>query len=68
MRLVYQVRANPVGSNGNCSSTGSTLDPANVGSTMLCDPNAPDKCQAGDLSGKHGVITNGSSFSERFPM
>ncbi|CAG8801690.1 19412_t:CDS:2, partial [Gigaspora margarita] len=38
--------------------TGGHLDPYGVGNATgyVCDPNTPDKCEAGDLSGKHGKL------------
>ncbi|RIB00299.1 superoxide dismutase, partial [Gigaspora rosea] len=43
---------------GSCDSTGGHLDPYGVGNVTgyVCDPNTPDKCEAGDLSGKHGKL------------
>ena len=63
---VYHIHVSPVSSNGNCSSTGSHLDPYNVGETVPCDPSQPDKCQVGDLSGKHGTMP-GPNFAAKYP-
>ncbi|CAG8695790.1 15917_t:CDS:2, partial [Cetraspora pellucida] len=44
--------------NGDCNSTGPHLDPSGVGKkpNYVCNPRTPDKCEAGDLSGKHGDL------------
>ena len=49
----YHVHVKPV-TDGNCTSTGGHLDPANVGVAKPCDPNNLTTCQTGDLAGKHG--------------
>jgi hypothetical protein len=64
--LVYHIHVNPVDSNGNCSSTAGHLDPYSVGEVMACDPKKPEACQVGDLSGKHGVMDNGTSFQAKY--
>ncbi|KAG0017917.1 hypothetical protein BGZ80_007781 [Entomortierella chlamydospora] len=51
----YHVHVKPVGPGGDCMETGGHLDPANIGMAK-CDPTAPEKCQEGDLSGKHGNL------------
>ncbi|KAF9358871.1 hypothetical protein BGX26_000735 [Mortierella sp. AD094] len=51
----YHIHVKPVGLGGDCMATGGHLDPTNVGMTK-CDPAAPEKCQEGDLSGKHGNL------------
>ncbi|KAF9109729.1 hypothetical protein BGX27_007263 [Mortierella sp. AM989] len=51
----YHIHVNPVGSNGDCMATGGHFDPTNVGMAE-CDPALPEKCQEGDLSGKHGNL------------
>ncbi|KAJ6257237.1 Cell surface Cu-only superoxide dismutase [Drechslerella dactyloides] len=48
-----------VGPNGNCSATGAHLDPFLRNDTVKCDAGAPETCQVGDLSGKHGDIPAG---------
>ncbi|GJJ77115.1 hypothetical protein EMPS_09474 [Entomortierella parvispora] len=54
----YHIHVNPVGPNHDCMATGGHLDPLNVGTTFKCTTKTPaDKCQEGDLSGKHGNIT-----------
>jgi len=55
--VVYHVHAKPVPTNGNCTGTLAHLDPTSRGETPPCDASAPETCQAGDLSGKHGNIT-----------
>ncbi|KAG0355768.1 hypothetical protein BGZ54_001021 [Gamsiella multidivaricata] len=51
----YHIHVSPVGLNNNCSTTGGHLDPTDVG-TAKCNPAKADKCQEGDLSGKHGEL------------
>ncbi|KIW06807.1 uncharacterized protein PV09_02487 [Verruconis gallopava] len=63
--FLYHIHAMPVSSNGNCSSTLAHLDPYIRGETPPCDPNLPETCQVGDLSGKHGTA-NGTSFNASF--
>ncbi|KAG0030710.1 hypothetical protein BGZ82_007319 [Podila clonocystis] len=50
----YHVHVNPV-RNNDCMTAGGHLDPANVGA-VKCVPAKPEKCQEGDLSGKHGEL------------
>ncbi|KAF9986379.1 hypothetical protein BGZ75_001877 [Mortierella antarctica] len=50
----YHIHVNPV-TNNDCMTTGGHLDPTNVGAAK-CNPTAPEKCQEGDLSGKHGTL------------
>ncbi|KAJ0100650.1 superoxide dismutase, partial [Diaporthe amygdali] len=45
---------------GNCTATLAHLDPFKRGEMIPCDPSAPQTCQVGDLSGKHGHITSES--------
>jgi hypothetical protein len=47
---------NDVPDNGNCTATGAHLDPYLRGEAPPCDASAPETCQVGDLSGKHGDI------------
>lgn len=54
---VYHLHDQPVPEDGNCTKTLAHLDPYERGETTPCDPNAPQTCQVGDLSGKHGNIT-----------
>ncbi|CAK39892.1 hypothetical protein AnigIFM59636_007504 [Aspergillus niger] len=55
-QLVYHIHQKPVPQDGNCYSTGAHLDPYGRGDATPCDINAPQTCQVGDLSGKHGPI------------
>ncbi|PYH39836.1 putative cytosolic Cu/Zn superoxide dismutase [Aspergillus neoniger CBS 115656] len=55
-QLVYHIHQKPVPKDGNCYSTGAHLDPYGRGDATPCDINAPQTCQVGDLSGKHGPI------------
>ena len=57
---VYHIHAKPVPADGNCTATGAHLDPYNRGETPLCDSTQQNTCQTGDLSGKHGNITEES--------
>ncbi|KAG0225885.1 superoxide dismutase [Mortierella sp. GBAus27b] len=52
----YHIHVKPVGPNNDCMATGGHLDPANVGATAVCNPAKSEKCQEGDLSGKHGNL------------
>ncbi|KAF9538770.1 hypothetical protein EC957_006223 [Mortierella hygrophila] len=51
----YHIHVKPVGPNNDCMATGGHLDPTNVGAAK-CLAVKPDKCQEGDLSGKHGEL------------
>ncbi|KAF8983137.1 hypothetical protein BGZ46_010802 [Entomortierella lignicola] len=51
----YHIHVKPVGQGGDCMATGGHLDPTNVGMAK-CNPAIPEKCQEGDLSGKHGNL------------
>ncbi|KAF9386800.1 hypothetical protein CPB97_003337 [Podila verticillata] len=51
----YHIHEKPVGPNNDCMATGGHLDPAKFGEGH-CNPATPDKCQEGDLSGKHGNL------------
>ncbi len=44
--------------NGNCSATLAHQDPYIRGEIPPCNATAPETCQVGDLSGKHGNITS----------
>ncbi|KAK6530902.1 hypothetical protein TWF281_007736 [Arthrobotrys megalospora] len=50
----YHVHDFVVGAKGNCTATGAHLDPYLRGEVTPCDADAPETCQVGDLSGKHG--------------
>ncbi|KAK4170231.1 superoxide dismutase [Cladorrhinum sp. PSN259] len=41
---------------GNCTATLAHLDPFERGEATACNPDLPETCQTGDLSGKHGAI------------
>ncbi|PLN84373.1 superoxide dismutase [Aspergillus taichungensis] len=62
--LKYHIHVNRVPEDGNCYATGGHLDPYKRTDTPPCDINAPETCEVGDLSGKHGPIwaANGESF------
>ncbi|QIX01706.1 hypothetical protein AMS68_007223 [Peltaster fructicola] len=49
----------------NCGAAGGRFDPYNVTDSFTCDPSQPDKCQVGDLGGKHGTM-NGTSYSANY--
>jgi hypothetical protein len=55
---VYHIHDQPVPADGNCTKTLAHLDPFIRGEVPPCDPTNPATCQVGDLSGKHGNITN----------
>lgn len=52
----YHLHVDPVPVNGNCTATLAHLDPYIRGEATSCDKSAPETCQVGDLSGKHGAI------------
>ncbi|KAF7560847.1 hypothetical protein G7046_g3278 [Stylonectria norvegica] len=54
--FLYHIHVDPV-TEGNCTATLAHLDPYGRGELTPCDANAPESCQVGDLSGKHGMIT-----------
>ncbi|KAF9428538.1 hypothetical protein BGZ94_002023 [Podila epigama] len=56
----YHIHDNPVGPGNDCQATGGHLDPTQVGPDK-CDPSKPEKCQEGDLSGKHGNLKPSSA-------
>lgn len=58
----YSIHVNPIALNGSCSPAGGVLDPRNFTAAVGCNPNDPQYCMVGDLSGKHGLI-NGTGFS-----
>ncbi|KAM0722877.1 hypothetical protein Q7P37_001075 [Cladosporium fusiforme] len=60
----YHIHRFPV-SGLNCTSTGLHLDPYNRTADPPCDPTTPNKCEVGDLSGKHGKAV-GPSFSANY--
>ncbi|KAK4105304.1 hypothetical protein N658DRAFT_114868 [Parathielavia hyrcaniae] len=54
--LPYHIHDKPVPENGNCTATTAHLDPYLRGQQPPCDASAPETCEVGDLSGKHGTI------------
>ncbi|KAK6337395.1 hypothetical protein TWF730_002796 [Orbilia blumenaviensis] len=50
----YHIHDFLVGEGENCTATGAHLDPYLRGEVTACDAEAPETCQVGDLSGKHG--------------
>ncbi|QSZ32442.1 hypothetical protein DSL72_002016 [Monilinia vaccinii-corymbosi] len=65
----YHLHAKPVPSDGNCTGTAGHLDPLMRGDLPACDESAPETCQVGDLSGKHGKITSDpfqASYVDKF--
>jgi len=56
--FLYHLHVAPVPEDGNCTKTLGHLDPFVRGETPACDPNLPQTCQVGDLSGKNGKITS----------
>ncbi|RDW76549.1 putative cytosolic Cu/Zn superoxide dismutase [Aspergillus mulundensis] len=53
--LYYHIHRAPVPADGNCYGTGAHLDPYGRGQQPPCNITAPNTCEVGDLSGKHGV-------------
>lgn len=47
----------PVPEDGNCTATLAHLDPFIRGEATPCNPDLPETCQVGDLSGKFGEIS-----------
>ena len=60
---VYHIHKFPI-TGLNCTTAGSHLDPYGATEVPACNPAEPDKCEVGDLSGKHGNMT-GPSFSAK---
>lgn len=50
----YHIHASRVPEDGNCYRTGAHLDPNGRGQEPPCTITAPQTCEVGDLSGKHG--------------
>ncbi|KAK4165530.1 Cu,Zn superoxide dismutase-like protein [Cladorrhinum sp. PSN259] len=61
----YHLHDQPVSADGNCSSTLAHLDPYQRGQAVACNMTAPETCEVGDLSGKHGKI-DGPSATKSF--
>ncbi|KIW85882.1 hypothetical protein Z517_01275 [Fonsecaea pedrosoi CBS 271.37] len=53
----YHIHQYPVPASGNCTATGGHLSPFGRQDDPPCDATAPWTCQPGDLSGKHGNIS-----------
>jgi len=60
----YHIHDQQVPEDGNCAGTLAHLDPYIRGETPPCNASAPQTCQVGDLSGKHGTATE-PAFSAR---
>ncbi|KAJ9668557.1 hypothetical protein H2201_001199 [Coniosporium apollinis] len=58
--FMYHIHDAPIPPNGTCAQTLAHQDPYIRGEETPCDATAPQTCQVGDLSGKHGNITSGS--------
>lgn len=57
----------PVPKDGNCTGTLAHHDPFVRGEDPKCDPEEPQTCQVGDLSGKYGGIESGEEdYSESY--
>ncbi|KAK2738871.1 hypothetical protein FQN57_006886 [Myotisia sp. PD_48] len=54
--FAYHIHDKPVPEDGNCTLTAAHLDPYGRGQTPPCNAGAPETCEVGDLSGKHGKI------------
>ncbi|TLS26163.1 hypothetical protein PpBr36_05259 [Pyricularia pennisetigena] len=64
----YHLHAAP-GSNGNCTSTLAHLDPFLRGENPPCNASAPQSCEVGDLSGKHGEVKSDpfeATYTDKF--
>ncbi|KAK6355905.1 hypothetical protein TWF718_000284 [Orbilia javanica] len=57
----YHIHDFVVGEGGNCTATGGHLDPYVRRDDPPCDPEAPETCEIGDLSGKHGKASEEAS-------
>ncbi|OCT51681.1 Cell surface superoxide dismutase [Cu-Zn] 4 [Cladophialophora carrionii] len=53
----YHIHEYPIPPSGNCTAAGGHLSPFGRSDTPPCDPVNPQTCQPGDLSGKHGNIS-----------
>ncbi|EXJ85955.1 hypothetical protein A1O1_06324 [Capronia coronata CBS 617.96] len=54
----YHIHDLPVPQDGNCTGAGGHLSPYGRNDTPACNATQPGTCQPGDLSGKHGAITD----------
>ncbi|CAG8455837.1 8943_t:CDS:2 [Paraglomus occultum] len=55
-QYAYHIHQYPVPNSGDCNLTGGHLSPSGYPDGAPCDPNIPNLCQEGDLSGKHGKL------------
>lgn len=53
----YHIHEYPIDPTGNCTIAGGHLSPFGRTETPPCDATNPATCQPGDLSGKHGNIS-----------
>jgi len=58
---LHAFHTNPIAPDGNCDSAFGVLDPMNVTQSLVCDPDFPQYCQQGDMSGKYGPLSGTSS-------
>ncbi|KAL3470604.1 superoxide dismutase [Aspergillus californicus] len=67
--LNYHIHQYRVPEDGNCYRTGAHLDPYGRGQTPPCVITAPNTCEVGDLSGKHGpaFAPPGETFRASYP-
>ncbi|KAI5290185.1 hypothetical protein KEM52_000542 [Ascosphaera acerosa] len=56
---MYHIHQYRVPEDGNCYATGGHLSPYGVPDDFKCDPQFAQRCQVGDLSGKHGKLPKG---------
>ncbi|EXJ58687.1 hypothetical protein A1O7_06116 [Cladophialophora yegresii CBS 114405] len=59
----YHIHQYPIPPSGNCTAAGGHLSPFGRPDSPPCDPINPQTCQPGDLSGKHGNISQLASAS-----
>jgi hypothetical protein len=57
----YHLHAAPA-VDGNCTTTLAHLDPFGRTQDPACDSSAPETCEVGDLSGKHGKLEGSGPF------
>ncbi len=53
----YHIHQYPISPSGNCTTAGGHLSPFGRTDQPPCDDIHPETCQPGDLSGKHGTIS-----------
>ncbi|KAK2767808.1 hypothetical protein FQN54_003967 [Arachnomyces sp. PD_36] len=59
----YHIHVAPVPMDGDCAGTEGHLDPYGRTDEPPCDPETPNNCEVGDLSGKWGTV-EGASFRD----